>query len=133
MDYKVYKIVKPTSGEVVYVGQTKRIKLRIAEHTKYDYPSRPAKFLGYEGEVIEEGLTKIESLEREAYWKDHYGIEKTETANRTWIRKMNFEQAQEVRAMYASGDYTYGDIMEKYKIKSTYTIFRILNNMTYNS
>tara|TARA_R110000764_G_C10804015_1_gene359370 strand:+ start:183 stop:584 length:402 start_codon:yes stop_codon:yes gene_type:complete len=133
MNYKVYKIVEPTSREVVYVGQTKRIKLRIAEHTKYDYPSRPAGFLGHEGVVIEEGLTKIESLVREAYWKDYYNLEKTESANRTWIRKMDFEQAQEMRALYATGNYTYADLIEIFPVNSSNSVFRVIKNMTYTS
>jgi len=133
MNYKVYKIVNPTSGEVGHVGQTKRIQLRIKEHTLYDYPSRPARFVGWIGEVIEEGLTKIESLEREAYWKDYYGIEKTETANRTWIRKMDFDQAQEMRRLYATGDYTYHQLMEVFPVTSSNSVWRILNNKTYKS
>ena len=133
MNYKVYKIVEPTTREVVYVGQTKRIKLRIAEHTKYVYESRPAKFLGHEGVVLEEGLTKIQSLKREAYWKDVYNIEKTETANRTWIRKMDFNQAQEMRALYKTGDYSYADLIKMFPVNSTNSVFRILHNKTYKS
>ena len=133
MEYSVYKIIEPTSGEVVYVGQTKRLKLRIKEHTYYNYPSRPAKFLGYDSAVIEDGLNKVNSLEREAYWKDHYNIEKTETANRTWIRKMNFEQAEEMRSLYATGDYTYADLIKRFPVNSSCSVFRILKNITYKS
>jgi|TARA_R110000764_G_scaffold117926_1_gene205324 hypothetical protein len=131
MEYKVYKIQEPTTKEVVYVGQTKRIKLRIAEHTKYDYPTRPAMFMGYEGEVIEEDLTYTESLTREAYWKDHYGLEKTETADRTWIRKMDKAQADDMRSMYATGNYTYRELSEIFPVTSTNSVWRIINNKTY--
>tara|TARA_R110000744_G_scaffold46451_1_gene102666 strand:+ start:243 stop:641 length:399 start_codon:yes stop_codon:yes gene_type:complete len=131
MEYKVYKIQEPTTKEVVYVGQTKRIKLRIAEHTKYDYPTRPAMFMGYEGEVIEEDLTYRESLTREAYWKDHYGLEKTETADRTWIRKMDKAQADDMRSMYATGNYTYRELSEIFPVTSTNSVWRIINNKTY--
>ena len=131
MEYTVYKIIEPDTNKVVYVGQTKRIKLRIAEHTKYNYPSRPALFMGHRGEVIEEGLTFRESLEREVYWKDQYGLEKTETADRTWIRKMNKEQADDMRAMYATGEYTYEDLTKIFPVNSTNTVWRIIHNKTY--
>ena len=132
MEYSVYKIIEPTSREVAYVGQTKRLKLRIAEHTKYDYPTRPAKFMGHDHEVIESGLTKIESLEREAHWKDFYGLEKTETANRTWKRKITFEQAEEMRALYATGDYTFIMLKELYPLSNN-AISRILSRGSYKS
>ena len=131
MEYTVYKIVEPTTDKVVYVGQTKRIKLRIAEHTKYNYPTRPAMFMGHRGEVIEENLTHRESLDREAYWKDHYGLEKTETSDRTWLRKMDKEQADDMRAMYATGNYTYSDLLEIFPVKSSNSVWRILHHKTY--
>ena len=131
--YYIYKIIEPTSGDVVYVGQTKRLKLRIAEHTKYDYPSRPAKFINHTVEVITTCETKEESLQLEFEYKQHYSLKSEERCNRTWIRKMDYEMAQEMRRLYATGDYTYQMLINMFPVNSSNSIYRILKNLTYTS
>jgi predicted GIY-YIG superfamily endonuclease len=135
MKYHVYELVDATTGDVVYVGQTKRPKLRFAEHTKYDYPSRPAIFKDEDVEfrVVAVYDTKIEALNHEDMLKQQYNMERPERGNRTWIRKMTFEQAEEMRRLYATGDYTYGDLCEMFPVKSTNSAWRIVNHKTYTS
>mgnify|MGYP003646445598 CR=1 FL=1 len=133
MNYNVYEIVDPTSEEVVYVGQTKRLSMRIKEHTLYDYPSRPAKFLGFNHNVLATGLTKVASLDLEYKRKMELGLHSEERGNRTWIRKMDFEQAEEMRELYATGDYTYQDLIKIFPVNSSNSIYRIIHRKTYIS
>ena len=131
----VYKLLDNITDEVIYVGETIQPDIRFRQHTRYDYPTRRAKFANIDCriEIVETFQNRQDALEFEGQLKKQYGLEWVERANRTWIRKMTYEDAQEMRRLYSTGKYTYNDLIQLFPVNSTNSVWRIINNKTYNS
>lgn len=128
--HHVYQLLDAT-GDVVYVGESKNPKRRFRQHTRttpnpYD---NHGKFYGRTDlalQVIASFETRAEALAEEGRIKKLQGMEWTEVHK----GKLTFEQAEEIREKYATGQYTQKALAKEYDIH-TKTIVRIVKGKTY--
>ena len=134
-------LLKDSNDNVVDVGQSQNPTERLYRKTKCKPSSGQGHFYGRTDitqEIVSSHLTRKEALIEEERLKIYYGLEVTErTGGRKGgltqgkrNRKFTFEQAEEIRAKYKTGNYLQKDLVIEYN-SSTSSINRIVNNVRY--
>ena len=134
----VYELRNQT-GKVEYVGVSKDPKTRMRYHTNHVPDGTSRKGLFYKRMDLTMNLiscfeTRKEAYKLEAELKINNGLEPTEKNNGSRIcksfRKLNMNQAKEIRSLYSSGNYTHSDLGKMYSI-SRQVSFNIVTNKSY--
>jgi predicted GIY-YIG superfamily endonuclease len=121
--------------QVVYVGKTINIKLRLQQHTRFN----TGKFLGQHHltiHVIKSFEDSKEAFKYEGKLKTKHGFEWTEMQQmrrkKTELRKLTQEEADEIRSKYIPFKYTCKQLGEEYGVHGR-TIDNIIKGRTYAS